>query len=85
MFQGDEAEFWESRPTPTDRQRELLHCYYKARRDAKSDSKVTAKEFESYLFGVNYETDIAVTILQKLDDHYLKLCADKLKRKSDGR
>lgn len=64
------------------RQRDLLHCYYKARRDAKSGEKVTAKEFEQALFASSYETDIAVTILQKLDDYYLKLCADKLRKKN---
>lgn len=29
---------------------------------------------------LNYERDKAVKVLQSADDHYLKLCADKIKR-----
>jgi len=39
---------------------------------------------EEFLTGAHYETDIAVGILQKVDDKYLALRAEKLKRQASN-
>jgi len=75
-------EFYELKPDLDDRQRELLSCYYSVRREGESGRPIKAKEIEEKAELINYETDFAVMVLQKIDDHYLKLCADELKRKS---
>jgi hypothetical protein len=72
--------FFELRPAPTATQRELLAAYYSARRDSGSDERITAATLREYAQSVGYETDIAVSVMQQLDDHYLRLRADKIKR-----
>lgn len=72
--------FFALRPAPTPTQRELLTAYYSARRDSGGDERVTSAALREYAQAVGYETDIAVSIMQQLDDHYLRLRADKIKR-----
>lgn len=79
---GDTEEFWKIRPDLDAIQLELLNCYYIARREGKRDDKCSRETIEMSLRECCYETDFAITILQKLDDHYLQLCAEKLKRQA---
>lgn len=62
----------------------LLDCYYRARRDSSHEGPVKAAVLEEFLANAHYETDIAVGILQKVDDKYLELRAEKLKRQSSN-
>lgn len=72
--------FYENRPNLDDRQAELLNCYYQARRETDNDKKVKSDLLEHVLQSASYETDIAVHVLQKVDDEYLVLCAEAVKR-----
>lgn len=82
LYADDEDQFWSIRPDLDPIQIELLNCYYMARRESKHDERCSRENIEFSLKDSCYETDLAITILQKLDDHYLKLCADKLKRQT---
>lgn len=82
LYADDEDEFWSMRPDLNAIQNELLNCYYVARREGKRDERCSRETIESSLKECCYETDLAITILQKLDDHYLQLCADKLKKQA---
>jgi hypothetical protein len=79
---GEPEEFWRQRPELDDTQAELLNCYYVAIRDSKRGERCPVEAIERALSQCWYESDLALNILQQLDDHYLKLCADKLKRQS---
>lgn len=74
-------EFYERKPKLNDRQIQLRNAYYQARRDTANGERVKTRDILQALEAVQYETDLALSILQKVDDHYLKLCADELKRK----
>lgn len=72
--------FYEARPNLDSRQLDLLNCFYQSRRETARDDKIKASMFESFLQSVNYETDMAIYVLQKLDDYYSSLCLEALKR-----
>lgn len=80
LFKMDNEEhlYWEMRPSLTEKQRDL-YCSW-SRRETKQGERVPEVQFIKSLECVNYEIDIAVLILQRLDDHFLTLCADKIKR-----
>ena len=80
LFRMDKEEhiYYQMRPNLTERQRDLFSCW--SRREVKQGDRVPEDVLLKSLSCVNYETDIALFILQRLDDHYLTLCADKLKR-----
>lgn len=73
-------EFYSLRPELNEYQYNLLDAFYKARRDAQPDCRITAKVIEESLSSVNYEIDIGVSVIQKLDDHYLSKVAEKRRR-----
>ena len=75
--------FFAKRPAPTPLQNALLSAYYDARREADAsgpDLRASAATLREYAQSVGYETDIAVGVMQQLDDHYLRLRAEKIKR-----
>lgn len=82
---GDAEEFWSQRPELDEIQTELLNCYYSARREGKNGEKCPLDILERSLKTCWYETDLALRILQQLDDHYLKLCAEKLRKQTHDR
>jgi hypothetical protein len=82
VMEGNEEEFWRIRPELDESQIELLNCYYITRRDGRRDERCSKESILNALSQCCYETDLAVKILQQLDDHYLHLCAEKLKRQA---
>jgi hypothetical protein len=64
----------------TEIQVDLLHAFYRARRDTNGDARVTAVELERQCANVAIDADIAVHILQKLDDEYAAIQLEKIKR-----
>lgn len=75
-------EFYERRPRLSLRQLQLKSAYYNARRETKEGTRVKSSTLKEFLADVQYEEDIALSLLQKVDDYYLKLYSDQLKRKA---
>jgi hypothetical protein len=69
-----------SKPKVSDNVWSLYSVYSQCRRDAEGMNRIKYDDFYAKASVLRYETDMAVSVLQAADDHYLKLCADKLKR-----
>lgn len=67
-------------PNLTEQQSQLLHAYYAARRDTHEELRVSSKDLHEAAETVPYESDIAVMVMQRLDDYYLELRAEKIKQ-----
>lgn len=61
----------------------MLSVYYLARRETDSDKIITESKFKEFLQKIVYEHDIALIVLKRLDDLYLKLIHEKQKREID--
>lgn len=73
-------QFYSMRPALSATQLSIQSAYYQARREADADGRIkltTLKEFAAPLL---YEVDLAVLVMQRLDDFYLGLIAEKRKR-----
>lgn len=77
-------EFWGNRPELTDRQKAVLSCYYQARRDNATppDGRISKSALIEACQQIDYETDLAVLLMQSLDDYYLHLRLEDMKRKA---
>ena len=82
LFAADNTldEYYAMKPDLTEIQVDLLHAFYRARRDTNGDARVTAVELERQCANVAIDADIAVHILQKLDDEYAAIQLEKIKR-----
>jgi len=82
LFAADDTldEYYALKPDLSDVQIDLLNAFYRARRDTNSESRITAVELERHAATINLDTDIAVYILQKVDDEYAALQLEKIKR-----
>jgi hypothetical protein len=82
LFAADNTldEYYAMKPDLTEIQVDLLHAFYRARRDTNGDARVTAVELERQCATVAIDADIAVHILQKLDDEYAAIQLEKIKR-----
>lgn len=82
LFAADNTldEYYAMKPELTDIQVDLLHAFYRARRETDSDKKCKAVELEHHAATVAIDTDIAVHILQKVDDEYAAIQLEKIKR-----
>lgn len=82
LFAADNTldEYYAMKPELTDVQVDLLHAFYRARRDTNGDRRVTAVELERHCQALAIDTDIAVHILQKVDDEYAAIQLEKIKR-----
>jgi len=82
LFAADNTldEYYAMKPDLTEIQADLLHAFYRSRRDTNGESRVTAVELERQCATVALDTDIAVHILQKLDDEYAAIQLEKIKR-----
>lgn len=82
LFLADNTldEYYAMKPELTDIQVDLLHAFYRARRDTNGDARVTAVELERHVATAAIDTDIAVHILQKVDDEYAAIQLEKIKR-----
>lgn len=59
----------------------LYGVYSDSRREGDELKPIKAAVFEKACKNaLSYETDLAVKVLQSADDHYLKLCVEKIKR-----
>lgn len=82
LFAADNTldEYYAMKPDLTDIQVDLLHAFYRARRETDSDKKCKAVELERHAATIPMDTDIAVHILQKVDDEYAAIQLEKIKR-----
>lgn len=82
LFLADDTldEYYAIKPDLTEIQVDLLHAFYRARRETDSDKKCKAVELEHHAAAIPLDTDIAVHILQKVDDEYMAIQLEKLKR-----
>lgn len=82
LFLADNTldEYYAMKPELNDIQVDLLHAFYRARRETDSDKKCKAVELERHAANVAIDTDIAVHILQKVDDEYAAIQLEKIKR-----
>ena len=55
-------------------------AYYAARREGGEGVRVKARTLHQFAAPLRYESDLAVRIMQGLDDYYLGLRAEKLRR-----
>lgn len=82
LFAADNTldEYYAMKPELTDVQVDLLHAFYRARRETDSDKRVKAVELERQASMVNMDSDLVVHILQKVDDEYAAIQLEKIKR-----
>lgn len=82
LFAADNTldEYYAMKPELNEIQVDLLHAFYRARRDTNGDSRVTAVQLEHHCSSLPIDTDIAVHILQKVDDEYSAIQLEKIKR-----
>lgn len=80
---GNLEEFYSKRPVSTDIQISLLHGYYAARRELSAQETLTNPILERYASTIYYETDLAIWVMQRLDDHYMSLRAEKIRNESN--
>ena len=73
-------EYYAMKPELTDIQVDLLHAFYKARRETNGDSRCKALELLHHVESIALDSDIAVHILQKVDDEYMAIQLEKIKR-----
>jgi hypothetical protein len=73
-------EFYEKKPDPSSVQRELLRAFYSARRDHNPEQKVPSSLLRQHAEPILYETDLAIWIMQKLDDQFMELRIEKIKQ-----
>lgn len=67
-------------PNLSERQNELLNYYYLARREVDGQKRIKLSLFKSFFRYLRYEKDVAEEIFKRIDDHYMKLVFDKMKR-----
>ena len=81
MYEQLTKEILEMEITPT--QQALLNGFYSGRREAIERNRIPYQALKRISSELMYEEDLAVRILQQLDDHLLCLIADRDKREMD--
>lgn len=61
-------------------QRELLSGFYQGRREATDDNRIPYATLERIAAIIGYESDLAVSIMQSLDDCRIELLNEKRQR-----
>lgn len=59
---------------------EILSAFYRARREATDRERIPYATLTRILATINYETDLAIGIVQSLDDHLLQLINERDKK-----
>lgn len=72
--------FYEMKPEVSARQRELLSALYAARRTIGDAHRASLESLEKAAEMCDYEPDVAQYILTQLDDHYVNLIVEKMKK-----
>lgn len=61
----------------------LLSCFYSARRETDTEQNIKARDIEDHLIDACYPVvDLGISAIQKIDNFYLKLCGDKIRRET---
>ena len=68
------------RPTLNNTQAQLLNAYWAARREAKEGRVCSKASLLCELETCNYESDIGLAVLIRIDDEYLSLYNERLKQ-----
>ena len=69
-----------NRPKVKPRIYQLYSVFNRLRREADEMKPIKSDAIFNAAAVLNYEQDKAVKVIQAADDHYLKMCADKIKR-----
>jgi len=67
-----------------ERQFALLCAFYAARREAEPDRRASLATLEAATATIDYEQDLAIAVLKRLDDHLMKLINDKRQKDIDA-
>jgi len=81
MYDQLTKEILEMEITPT--QQALLNGFYSGRREAIERNRIPHATLERIAAKIHYETDLAISVMQQLDDHLLGLIAERDKREMD--
>lgn len=77
---GGLEELEAARPKVKPRIYAMYNLFSKLRREADELKPIRAALILDDVTVLSYEPDKALAVIQAADDHYLKLCADKIKR-----
>jgi len=67
-----------------ERQAALIMAFYDARRECEPDRRIPLATLQAVTANIEYEQDLAITVLKRLDDHLMKLINDKRQREIDA-
>lgn len=67
-----------------ERQFALLCAFYESRREVEPDRRATMATLSAATATIDYEQDLAVKVLKRLDDHLMKLINDKRQKELDA-
>lgn len=67
-----------------ERQFALLCAFYAARREVEPDRRASLATLEQVTANIDYEQDLAIAVLKRLDDHLMKLINDKRQKDIDA-
>lgn len=66
------------------RQQSLLYAFYDARREVEPDRRISLATLREVTATIDYEQDLAIKVLKRLDDHLMKLINDKRQKELDS-
>ena len=80
-----ETDFYPRKPKQLNhRQRGILNAFYSARREIHHESHIPKMLLTSFANSIqDYETDLAVMVMQSIDNEYMRLCCDKISRDAE--
>ena len=81
MYEQLTKEIESMQVTPT--QQSLLNGFYAGRREVQERGRIPYATLERIAARIHYETDLAIGIMQALDDHLIELIAERDKREMD--
>ena len=64
-------------------QQQILSAFYEARRDAIDRNRIPHATMLRLADTISYESDLAIKVMQQLDDLLIELVNDKIKRDAD--
>lgn len=70
--------------TLDERQAQLISAFYDARRECEPDRRISLATLQAVTATIEYEQDLAINILKRLDDHLMKLINDKRQKELDA-
>ena len=67
-----------------EQQHALLCAFYEARRECEPDRRASLATLQAVTANMDYEQDLAIIVLKRLDDHLMKLINDKRQQDLDA-